>query len=51
MHLAQLNIALPAVDEAAARLALLRENGPGPDAFTLREPHPAAVDEISTVAS
>ncbi len=27
--------------EAVARLELLRANGPGPEAFTFREPHPA----------
>jgi hypothetical protein len=31
---------LPTVDEAWQRLELLRERGPGPDAFTLREPFP-----------
>lgn len=31
----------PTLDEARARLALLDADGPGPDAFTLRTPHPA----------
>jgi hypothetical protein len=31
----------PTVSEAVARLELLRANGPGPEAFTFREPHPA----------
>lgn len=31
----------PTPDEAAARLALLREHGPTADAFTLRSPFPA----------
>jgi len=34
----------PSLDEAAARLALVRDNGPTPDAFTLRVPFPAAGD-------
>lgn len=29
---------VPSVEEAMARLALLREKGPSPDAFTFREP-------------
>lgn len=33
--------ALPTIAEAAGRLDLLRRNGPSPEAFTLREPHPA----------
>jgi hypothetical protein len=33
--------ALPTMEEAADRLDLLRRNGPSPEAFTLREPHPA----------
>lgn len=31
----------PTVAEAVARLELLRRQGPGPEAFTFREPHPA----------
>ncbi|CAN7267480.1 DUF3291 domain-containing protein [Phenylobacterium sp. LjRoot164] len=31
----------PTLAEAVARLELLRANGPGPEAFTFREPHPA----------
>jgi hypothetical protein len=31
----------PTVEEAERRLATLRERGPSPDAFTLREPFPA----------
>lgn len=31
---------LPTVDEAWQRLELLRAHGPGPRAFTFREPHP-----------
>ena len=42
---------IPTIDEAAHRLALLRNNGPGPDAFTLREPRPAPADEIGTFTS
>jgi hypothetical protein len=34
---------IPTVEEAWERLALLDKAGPGPDAFTLREPHPAPV--------
>ncbi|MEW1690662.1 DUF3291 domain-containing protein [Streptomyces sp. NPDC091265] len=30
----------PSVDEAMDRIALIRENGEGPEAFTFREPHP-----------
>jgi hypothetical protein len=30
---------LPSVEESLARLALLREHGPGPDAFTFRRPY------------
>ncbi len=33
--------AVPTIAEAADRLDLLRRNGPSPEAFTLREPHPA----------
>jgi hypothetical protein len=38
---------VPTVDEAKERLELLRQHGPGPDAFTLREPFPprATIDE------
>ncbi|MDQ7907366.1 DUF3291 domain-containing protein [Phytohabitans sp. ZYX-F-186] len=32
---------LPTLDEARERLALLDRDGPGPAAFTLREPYPA----------
>lgn len=32
---------IPTVEEAWERLALLDEAGPGPEAFTLREPYPA----------
>ncbi|WAL70376.1 DUF3291 domain-containing protein [Kitasatospora sp. YST-16] len=31
----------PSVAEAMARIALIRDHGPGPEAFTFREPHPA----------
>jgi hypothetical protein len=31
----------PTVAEAMERIALLREHGSGPDAFTFRDPHPA----------
>ncbi|MGH2634618.1 MAG: DUF3291 domain-containing protein [Actinomycetota bacterium] len=31
----------PTVDEARTRLTILRERGPSPEAFTLREPFPA----------
>lgn len=31
---------IPTVEEAARRLNLLRRNGPGPEAFTLRETYP-----------
>lgn len=33
--------ALPSVEDAIARLALLRSNGPTPEAFTFRRPFPA----------
>jgi hypothetical protein len=42
---------IPTIQQAGDRLALLRANGPGPDAFTLREPYPAPADEIGTFAS
>jgi hypothetical protein len=42
---------LPSIDEAASRLSWLRDRGPGPDAFTLREPHPAPAAGAGTVAS
>jgi heme-degrading monooxygenase HmoA len=32
---------IPSVDEGVARLQLLRREGPGPDAFTLKAPFPA----------
>jgi hypothetical protein len=32
---------LPSVEEAAARLSRLRQQGPGPEAFTFRQPFPA----------
>jgi hypothetical protein len=32
---------IPSLEEAKARLDLLDKRGPGPDAFTLREPYPA----------
>ncbi|GIF63256.1 hypothetical protein Ais01nite_12910 [Asanoa ishikariensis] len=32
---------LPTIDEAGKRLDLLRRNGPSPEAFTLRDLHPA----------
>jgi hypothetical protein len=41
---------IPTVDEAARRLDLLRERGPGPDAFTLREPYPAPAEPAGTVS-
>ncbi|MGW2955222.1 DUF3291 domain-containing protein [Streptomyces eurythermus] len=31
----------PTVDEAMERVAMVRENGPGPQAFTFRAPYPA----------
>ncbi|MFK0191990.1 DUF3291 domain-containing protein [Kitasatospora sp. NPDC090308] len=31
----------PSAAEAMARIALIRDHGPGPEAFTFREPHPA----------
>ncbi|MFF9001859.1 DUF3291 domain-containing protein [Streptomyces achromogenes] len=31
----------PTVAEAMERIAMLRENGPGPEAFTFRDPYPA----------
>lgn len=31
---------IPDLDEAFARLELLRQRGPGPDAFTFRSPYP-----------
>jgi hypothetical protein len=41
---------IPTVAEAAQRLARLREQGPGPEAFTLREPYPAPADTADTLA-
>jgi len=35
----------PTVDDAKARLEILRRNGPTPEAFTFREPFPAPTDE------
>ena len=35
---------IPTLEEAWERLALLDKAGPGPEAFTLREPYPAATD-------
>ena len=32
---------IPTVDEAKARLQLLRDHGPGPEAFTFANPFPA----------
>jgi hypothetical protein len=39
---------LPAIEEAKERLALLRERGPGPEAFSFREPYgpPDAADDL-----
>ncbi|HZN72855.1 MAG TPA: DUF3291 domain-containing protein [Micromonosporaceae bacterium] len=34
---------IPTLADAWERLDLLRRNGPGPDAFTLRQPYPAPV--------
>ncbi|MFD6275953.1 DUF3291 domain-containing protein [Streptomyces sp. NPDC060209] len=34
----------PSVDEAMDRVALIRENGEGPGAFTFRAPHPPPVN-------
>jgi hypothetical protein len=36
---------IPSLDEALARLDLLQREGPGPEAFTFREPYPAPGDE------
>jgi hypothetical protein len=41
---------LPSLEEARARLEHLDRNGPGPDAFTLRQPYPAA-DPVGEIAS
>jgi hypothetical protein len=39
----------PDLDEAIVRLELLRANGPGPEAFTLRSPHPAPTAVAGTL--
>ena len=36
---------IPSLEEALARLDLLQREGPGPEAFTFREPFPAPGDE------
>ncbi|MCZ7439390.1 DUF3291 domain-containing protein [Micromonospora sp. WMMC241] len=36
---------LPSIEEAAARLETLRRDGPSAEAFTLREPFPASIDD------
>jgi hypothetical protein len=36
---------IPDLGEAFAHLQLLRRDGPGPAAFTFREPYPPAADE------
>src|SRR5262249_20934575 len=41
---------IPAVDEAKARLRLLKERGPSPDAFTFRTPFPAPDAQADDVA-
>jgi Domain of unknown function (DUF3291) len=38
---------IPSVDEALTRLDLLQREGPGPEAFTFREPYPAPGDEAN----
>jgi hypothetical protein len=40
----------PTVAEAVARLELLRRHGPGPDAFTFREPYPAPDTQAAPAA-
>jgi hypothetical protein len=37
---------LPGIDEALDRLDLLRRNGPGPLAFTFREPHDSPLEGL-----
>jgi hypothetical protein len=39
----------PDVEEALARLDLLRGKGPGAEAFTFRDPHPAPDDGTPAV--
>jgi hypothetical protein len=36
---------IPGLDEALSRLDQLRRDGPGPRAFTFRDPYPAPVAE------
>ena len=38
--------ALPTIEEAIRRLHLLREQGPGPEAFSFREPFPAPLEQV-----
>jgi hypothetical protein len=40
---------VPTVDEARERLAVLRRVGPGPSAFTLRQPFPASATTSATI--
>jgi hypothetical protein len=41
---------IPTVDEAKARLELLKERGPSPDAFTFRTPFPAPDTQADDVS-
>lgn len=38
---------IPTEDEASARLGRLRNEGPGPDAFTFRQPYPAPAPSMA----
>jgi len=42
---------IPTLDEALSRLDLLEREGPGPEAFTFREPYAAPGDEAGKAAS
>jgi hypothetical protein len=41
----------PTLDDAGRRLARLTREGPGPDAFTLREPYPAPDGKTVTISA
>jgi len=39
---------IPSLDEGLAQLDLLEREGPGPRAFTFRDPHPAPEPSLAT---